>query len=97
MVSKIYTNLLYWLINLPRRIKIIFSILLDFFILILLTFFAYFLRIENIIYNDEVFRDVLIISIIFSLLMIFVSLLRNNYKEKLVDLSDIRINLKGKK
>lgn len=81
MVSKIYTNLLYWLINLPRRIKIIFSILLDFFILILLTFFAYFLRIENIIYNDEVFRDVLIISIIFSLLMIFVSLLRNNYKE----------------
>ena len=81
MVSKIYTNLLYWLINLPRRIKIIFSILLDFFILILLTFFAYFLRIENIIYNDEVFQDVLIISIIFSFLMIFVSILRNNYKE----------------
>ena len=81
MVSKIYTNLLYWLINLPRRIKIIFSILLDFFILIFLTFLAYFLRIENIIYNGEVFRDVLIISIIFSFLMIFVSLLRNNYKE----------------
>ena len=80
MVSKIYTNLLYWLINLPRRIKIIFSILLDFFILIL-NFFAYFLRIENIIYNDEVFQDVLIISIIFSFLMIFVSILRNNYKE----------------